>query len=277
MTMATRKKIAGMHSVDTNGRSKHPASTPSWVLPLVTILVVLVALELATRFHLLGHDFPTVSAVGVQLYEQIRDPSMWHQLLRTLLAWILGFVIAAVVATPLGSLIALNRFLDSSTRLIVDFLRPIPPVAVLPLAVLLFGTQLKMTVIIVAFSAFWPILFQTIYGVHDVDPLKLDTASVFGLGRIDTYRRVVLPSATPYMATGFRLAATIALVVTIATELIVGTSGLGYQINQVRYAGDTAGMYALILITGAIGSLVSWLLIGFERRTLHWHASYRRG
>jgi ABC-type nitrate/sulfonate/bicarbonate transport system permease component len=187
-----------------------------------------------------------------------------------------GFASALVLALPLGIVVGSARPVYRSVRLLIDFLRPIPPVAVLPLAVLLYGTGTEMKVYLVAFSAFWPILFQTLYGVQDVDPVARDTVRAYGLGRFAQLWHVVLPSALPYIATGLRLAATIALVVTIATELIVGSQGLGFAINQVRYASDMPAMYALVLIAGMLGLLVSVALRAIERRVLRWHPSQRQ-
>src|SRR5690606_8211267 len=158
------------------------------------------------------------------LVTELGNGEFWDRLLQTVQSWLIGFAVATVIALPLGLVLASTRFLFRSTRLIIDFLRPIPPLAILPLAVLLLGSGTSMKVWLVAFSALWPMLFQTIYGAHDVDGVARDTARSYGLGRGAIYRHVVIPGALPYIATGVRLAATIALVVTIATELIVGSA-----------------------------------------------------
>lgn len=249
---------------------------PQWVLPAVTVAVVLVVVDLAREAGLGGGSFPTVVAVGKALGDELTTSQFWWQVGQTMHSWLVGLAIAIVAGIPLGLIVAANRFIFRSTRLVVDFLRPIPPVAVLPLAVLILGTGTQMTVYLVAFSAFWPVLFQVIYGAQDVDPVARDTARSFGLSRMQQYRHVVLPSASPYIATGIRLATTVALVVTVATELIVGSSGLGFQINQFENANRLPAMYALIFVTGVLG----WLnTVGFrllERRALRWHQSYRK-
>ena len=258
------------------GRRGKGARRPrGWVLPLSAVAGVLALLQLLTASGLLGRHFPTVVAVAQSLAEQIGTQVFWDRVVETLTAWAAGFLIAAVLAVPAGLVIAANRLVFRSTRLLIDFLRPIPPVAVLPLAVLLMGTGTEMKIYLVAFSAVFPILFQTMYGVQDVDPVTRDTTRAYGLSNWQQYRHVVLPSATPYIATGLRLAATIALVVTVATELIVGSSGLGYGINQVRYADDVPAMYALIFVTGLIGWLITIGFSALEKRVLHWHHSHR--
>jgi ABC-type nitrate/sulfonate/bicarbonate transport system permease component len=251
------------------------SSKRAWLLPFGTVAGLLMLVEVVTRLQLLGPHFPTVTETGQELVRQIQSPQFWSRVSETLIGWAGGFVIALIIAVPLGLLIAANRFSFRSSRLIIDFLRPIPPVAVLPLAVLLVGTGTEMKIYLVAFSALWPVLFQTMYGAQDVDPVTRDSARAYGLSNWQQYRHVVLPSAMPYIATGVRLAATIALVVAIATELIVGSVGLGYEINQVRYAANTPAMYALIFVAGLLGWLITVVFTALERRALFWHHSHR--
>ncbi|GII65936.1 nitrate ABC transporter permease [Sphaerisporangium krabiense] len=257
-------------------RGRGPARpAPPWVLPTATVVGVLVAAELVIRSGVAGTHFPTITATGRALGQEMTKAGFWTAMGETTYAWLAGFGLATLIAIPLGLGIASSRFAFRSSRLLIDFLRPIPPVAVLPLAVLVLGTGTQMKIWLVVFSALWPVLFQTIYGAQDVDPVARDTARAYGLNRLERYRYVVVPSAAPYIATGLRLAATIALVVTIATELIVGSAGLGYRINQVRYADDTPAMYALIFVAGILGWLIT---VGFrflEKRLLHWHHSQR--
>ena len=144
----------------------------------------------------------------------------------------------------------------------VDFLRPIPSIALLPLLILLFGITVDLKVFMAALGAFFPLFFQTMYGVQDVDPVARDTASAYRLNRFFRFVFVDLPGATPYIATGLRISASVSLVVCVATELIVGVPGLGAGIFKAQYAGQLAQMYALIVSTGLIGLLIA---IGFNR------------
>lgn len=276
LTVTTRAAPEGRRTANRRKtNSGGHASGRRW-LPIVTVAGVLVVTEVVIRLEALGAHFPTVTTTGLELIQQAQTTQFWTRISETLLGWAIGFLVAAAIAVPLGLLIAANRFILCSSRLIIDFLRPIPPVAVLPLAVLLLGSGTEMKVYLVAFSALWPILVQTMYGAQDVDPIARDSARAYGLTRWQEYRHVVLPSATPYIATGLRLAATIALVVTIATELIVGSAGLGYEINQVRYAEDTPAMYALIFVAGVVGWLITVGFNALESRVLFWHHSHRQ-
>ena len=245
-------------------------------LQIATVVFLLVLVDVVTRSGVVGDEFPTVTATAGALWLQVTVGEFWAAVWATTFAWLAGFAIAALLAVPTGLFIASSRFAFRSSRLLIDFLRPIPPIAVLPLAVLVLGSGFQMKLWLVVFSTFWPILFQTMYGAQDVDPVARDTSRAYGLNRIQQYRHIVLPSATPYIATGLRLASTIALVVTIATELVVGSSGLGYRINQVRYADDTPAMYALILVAGLLGWASTVVFRVAERKALFWHASQRK-
>ena len=116
---------------------------------------------------------------------------------------------------------------------------------------------------------------QTLYGVQDVDPVATDTARSFGFGRTQRLWRVTLPSAVPYIATGIRISAAVALILVVTAELVIGAAGLGREINLARQGQNVDLMYALILATGVLGVAVNMLFTRLERRVLHWHPSQR--
>jgi ABC-type nitrate/sulfonate/bicarbonate transport system permease component len=160
---------------------------------------------------------------------------------------------------------------------VIEFLRPIPSVALIPLAVLVYGTGLESKVFLAVYASFWPVLVQAIYGVQDIDPVAMDTAKSFGFSRLQRLVRVTLPSAAPYIATGLRISSAVSLVLVVTAELVIGAPGLGREINAARQGGATEEMYALIIVTGLLGWLVNVLFTQAERRALHWHPSHREG
>ena len=157
----------------------------------------------------------------------------------------------------------------------IEFLRPIPSVALIPLAILVYGTGLQSKVFLVAFASIWPLLIQTIYGARDLDPIALETARSFRIRRSDRILRVTLMGAVPYIATGLRISSATALILAITAELIVGSAGLGREINIARQGGAVDIMYALIVTTGLVGWGLNSLFAAGERRVLHWHPSHR--
>jgi ABC-type nitrate/sulfonate/bicarbonate transport system permease component len=150
-------------------------------------------------------------------------------------------------------------------------------VALIPLAILIYGTGLRSAVFLAAFAALWQILVQTLYGVQDTDPVARDTARAFGLRRSRVLLRVTLPSAVPYIATGLRIASSVSLILVVTAELVIGSPGLGQAINVARQGGNVELMYALIIATGILGYVLNLLFVWGERRVLHWHPSQRSG
>lgn len=258
-------------------RAARDRDAPVWALQLGLLVGILVIVEVLSRTGLITEHIPAPSAVMSAFGQVVIDSSLWVRVTETLSSWAGGLLIAVVAGIPAGLLIGSNKRIYGTVRLVIEFLRPIPPIAILPLAILLYGSGMQMKIFLVAFSAFWIILFQTIYGLRDVDPVARDSVRAYGLNRTDQFLKVVIPSATFYIATGLRLAATTGLIVTIATELIVGSSGIGYAINQERFAGNLASMYALVIVAGLIGLLLSIGLRSLERRILHWHSAHRTG
>ncbi|MBV2362986.1 ABC transporter permease [Streptomonospora nanhaiensis] len=222
-----------------------------------------------------GRFLPPATEVLATLGERVLLPEFWIAVLDTLIAWGLGLAIAFAAAVVLGFVVgavpALRRFTSST----VEFLRPIPSVALIPLAILLYGTDLASTLMLVIYAAFWQIYIQVLYGVGDIDPVAEQTARSYGLGRFARLRYVAWPSALPYLMTGLRLGASVALILAVTGQLIIGTPGLGEQIAVAQASGATALVYALIIATGALGVAVNVGLRALERRALRWHVSVR--
>jgi ABC-type nitrate/sulfonate/bicarbonate transport system permease component len=252
-------------------------SVAGWALPLLGVVVVLVLFELVPRAGLVDrHYFPPVSDMFRALGDEVRTTVFWRALGDTLEGWVLGLGIAAVAAIPIGILLGSSRVGYRSMRAVIEFLRPIPSVALIPLAVLVYGTGLQSKVFLAVYASFWPILVQAIYGVQDIDPVATDTARSFGLGRLSRLVRVTLPSSLPYIATGLRISSAVALVLVVTAEIVIGAPGLGREINVARQGGATDTMYALIIVTGLLGWALNGAFVSVERRVLHWHPSHRR-
>lgn len=247
------------------------------VLGLAGFGCLLVLFELLPRVGIAPREYlPPFSEVLVALFAQVVDVAFWLALGDTVLAWFLGLLIAFVLGVVVGIAIgttALARELTAST---VEFLRPIPSVALIPLAVLLYGAGLQSTLLLVVYASFWQVLVQVIAGIHDVDPVARDTARAFRLGWWARTRHVVWPSALPYVLTGLRLGATVALILAITGELVIGSPGLGKEIGTAQSGGAVATMYALVLVTGLLGVGVNLLTRVVERWLLAWHPSVRR-
>jgi ABC-type nitrate/sulfonate/bicarbonate transport system permease component len=203
------------------------------------------------------------------------EASFWTAVGNTMQGWALGLAIAAAIAIPVGIVVGSGRLLYRALRGVIEFLRPIPSVALIPLAVLVWGSGLESKVFLAAFAATWPLLMQTLYGVQDVDPVATDTARSFGFSRGQRLLRVTLPSSIPYIATGVRISAAVALILAVTAELVIGSPGLGREINLARQGGAVDDLYALIAVTGLLGWAMNAVFTRAERRVLHWHPSHR--
>jgi ABC-type nitrate/sulfonate/bicarbonate transport system permease component len=176
-----------------------------------------------------------------------------------------------VLGLVIGMSPVLRRFTNSS----IEFLRPIPSVALIPLAVLLFGIKIESSLLLIVYACFWQVLIQVLYGVADVDNVAMQTARSYGFSYVQRVRDVVFPTMLPYLMTGIRLAASVALILAITAELLIGSPGLGKEIALAQSGGAISGMYALILATGFLGVGINAITRVVEKRVLSWHPSVR--
>ena len=242
----------------------------------MAVVCALALWELAVRSGLLSQtSFPPMTETAAELGRQLGTGDFWTAVLNTLQGWALGLGLAILLAVPAGILVGSSALAYRALRVPIEFLRPIPSVALIPLAVLVYGTGLESKVFLAVFASFWPLFVQTMYGVQDVDPVVTDTARSFGLTRFERIWRIRLPSAVPYIATGVRISSAVALILAVTAELVIGSAGLGRSISVAQSGGAIDVMYALIIATGILGWLLNILATSGERRVLHWHPSQR--
>lgn len=239
-------------------------------------VAVTVLLEVLVRTSALPEYLPPPSLTIAALVDGLASGDLAEEVGVTVLVFAVGLLIATVLGVALGVAKGLWPRFDDATRLLIELCRPVPAVALIPMAILLLGLGEQMRFAVVAYAALWPILFNAYYGVRGVDPLALDTARNFGLSRARVVREVVLPSALPSIATGLRVSAAIALILAVTAELVAGTEGVGHYISQAEQAGQIPELYGGILLTGLLGYLVNLAVILVERKALFWDAGFRR-
>jgi ABC-type nitrate/sulfonate/bicarbonate transport system permease component len=205
----------------------------------------------------------------------ISTGSFWSSTGATAGSWAVGLAVSLCVAVPAGLLLGLSDLAYRMSRFTIDFLRTIPPVALIPLALLLYGATPAMALVLIIFGSVWPVLLQSMYGVHQVDPVTRDVARAYQFRRRETVFAVVLPSAAPFVATGVRIAATMSLLLAVGAELIGNAPGLGQSISVAEENGDIPQMYAYIVVCAVLGVLLNLALLRAERRTLRWHPAHR--
>jgi ABC-type nitrate/sulfonate/bicarbonate transport system permease component len=160
-------------------------------------------------------------------------------------------------------------------RPVLEYLRFIPAVAILPASMLLFGATDKMRIFVIAFGSIFPVLLAAIDGARRVEPMLLDVARVSGLTIPQRLLRVVFPAALPSIFAGVRVALSIGLVMMVISELIAADDGLGFYILRNQRLFQTANVYAGVLMLGTIGLLLTLALLSLEKRVLAWYRGWR--
>lgn len=239
-------------------------------------LVCVVIVQIVAALGWLTSYVPLPTAIFAALWQGFLPPfDIASQIGVTLSVYVRGLALATTLAITIGILMGTYRPVFDSLKIIVEFLRPVPSVAMIPLAILFFGLGATMRISVITYAAFWPMLINTIYGVRAIDPLALDVARNFGITGGEALWRVTLPSAVASIATGFRISATIALIVTITTELIAGNSGIGFYISQMEQANRLPPMYAAIILTGILGYLLNLFYFTLEHKVVFWTPAAR--
>ncbi|GAA2080752.1 ABC transporter permease [Microbacterium hatanonis] len=269
-------RLAPRRARAASGRASRRGKTV--VRGAIGLLALFVIAEIVSRSGIVDAAFlPPTSLVLVRVAELLVDPAFLGAIASTLQAWAIGLVICIVVSVSLGVVLGSSPGAYSASRAVIEFLRPIPSVALIPLAILVLGNDAEMKIALIVFSTAWPVLFNTIYGMHDVDPIAKLTAKSFGRGRLATLWQVSLPSAAPFIFTGIRIAASVALIVAISAELLAGASdGLGRWMLDASATGNRPDLvYAATIIAGLLGLAINGVLVLVERRFLSWQPALR--
>jgi ABC-type nitrate/sulfonate/bicarbonate transport system permease component len=183
----------------------------------------------------------------------------------------IGYGVAVVVAVVLGTVLGSSRTLRRATSPIVEFLRSIPPPALLPFAIVVIGVGDDMKVFIIAFVCLWPVLLNTIDGINGIDPTLRDIARVYGVSGRDRLLRMTLPAASPQIFAGMRLSLSLAVILMVISEMVASTNGIGFFVLQSQRSFAIPEMWSGILLLGILGYVLNVAFVIIERRVLAWH------
>jgi ABC-type nitrate/sulfonate/bicarbonate transport system permease component len=220
--------------------------------------------------------FPPLSVVLAKLYDVTVSGELLRHLGVSLWRAALGYALAAAFAIALGIAMGYWRRVYAACEITIEFLRAVPPPAVIPVAMVFLGIGDALKVFIIFFSCAFPILINTIDGVRSVDPVLIRTARTFGLSRLQTVWKVVLPVAGPYIMTGLRIATAIALILTVISEMIGATSGIGYFILGSQRTMQITEMYAGIIVLALTGYAINRAFLLVDGRLMAWHKGLTR-
>ncbi len=192
---------------------------------------------------------------------------IWASMVRV----VLGFAIGAGLALPLGLAMGASRTVYAWMNPFVQILRPIPPIAYIPLAILWFGLGNPPAVFLIALGAFFPVLMNTIAGVRHVDGIYLRAARNLGAGGTTMFLRVILPAAVPYILSGVRIGIGTAFIVVIVSEMIAVNNGLGFRILEAREYFWSDKIIAGMITIGLLGLAIDVAMNRLNNHLLRWH------
>jgi ABC-type nitrate/sulfonate/bicarbonate transport system permease component len=223
--------------------------------------------ELAARAGLIvAESMSHPSAITTAAGRAVLDGSLFTATKETLGAALGGLVIGASLGIVCGVAFGLSRLLSSLMRLSTETLRPIPSVALIPLALLIYGFGFRMEIAVVGFACFWPLLIMTESAVRGIEPRLLDVSRALGFGVVRRVTKIVLPAALPRVFVGLRLAAAVSLVVAVTVEITTNPIGLGYTLIVAQESMRPDLMFACIVWIGFLGWLLNAVLLRAQQR-----------
>jgi sulfonate transport system permease protein len=233
---------------------------------ILTCLVILVIWQIAVAGGLLQMSFlPAPSEVASSWWGLVVSGQLPVDLWHTLLVVLAGFGIGAVLGIALGTWLGVSTTTWTFSMATVDFLRSVPAICFLSIAILILGLSVQMEVAVAGYAALWVTLVNTVEGIRRVDSIHRETARILQLSPAAAIVKVILPAASSSIIVGLRLALALALTLAIASEMIGNPAGMGYQIVMQQQALRPAGMIAYIVTVGVLGLLLNWLLLAVVR------------
>ena len=233
------------------------------IWPPLLVIAVIVAIWWIVVAQSGSVIFPTPGQVAAGTMELARNGTLWEHIGASLLRVATGFLIAVLVALPLGLWVGRVDAAYRTFNPVFQILRPISPIAWIPIAILWFGVGDMAPVFLIFLAAVFPMILQTAAGVHAIDGRYLRAAENFGVPRAKLYRQVIVPAVLPEILTGMRIGLGVAWLVVVAAEMIVRSSGLGYLIMDSRNAGNR---YDLVVAAMIIIRLIGLGLDALMRR-----------
>lgn len=240
------------------------------------VAALLVLWEVSTGWGWVkSHDLPQLSRILLVWRDGIADGTVAGDILGTLGRALSGFALAALVGSAIGLAMGTWRLVDALLEPLVELFRPVPSTALVPLAILVFGIGSEMKIFIAFLGALFPILINAWSGARSISPTLRETAKTFRLGERERLIGIVLPAAAPSIFVGLKLGLTVALVITVVTEMIAGNAGMGYRILFNQQMLLMPELYAGVFTLALAGYTLNHLFTLIERRVLFWSERVR--
>jgi NitT/TauT family transport system permease protein len=214
--------------------------------------------------------FPPLGVILAEFWRNIENEELLINLYTSLRVGLIGLAVAEALGISIGALIGWFRRADRYLNALFQVIRCTSILALLPLFVLLFGVGDMSKVIIIVWATIFPTMINTAQGVRNLDPVLVRSAQSMGVRGTGLFFKVVLPSASPYILAGFRLSASLSLLVLVAAEMLGAAHGLGLMINDASHNFQVAKMYVGILTIMVLGVMLNAALMWLERRLTAW-------
>jgi ABC-type nitrate/sulfonate/bicarbonate transport system permease component len=241
----------------------------------VLLLALIILWEILPRYGILyARYFPPFSTVVGAFWEGVRSGEILKHTAISISRAFRGYLLAILIGVTLGTLTGTIRWLSDFLEITVECLRPMPSVALVPIAILLFGTSDNYNISIITFGCTWPIFVNTYEGTKSIDTQWIDTARVYGATRFDLLRKVIVPAALPYIVSGLRISLGTSIIIVTVTEMLASFKGLGYFIMETYNAYQIPQMYAGIVTIGVVGYGLNWLFLTAGDRFMAWHKGW---
>ncbi len=241
------------------------------LISLIVPVIIIIFWALLTTYTgiIPSYLIPSPHDVFVAFETLLFNGTLVSDTLDTLTRVFLGFIVAAAVAIPLGIIIGWSKTVENYLSFTIGILRPIPPIAWIPFAILWFGLGLGSAIFVIFVGSVFPILINTADGVKRIDKVYVESASTLGANQYQTLRKVVVPAALPNIITGLKVGMGIALMCTVAAEMIGSNNGLGYLILTATSMLDSASAIVGMLTIGLIGLGFEYIFSRMERK-INW-------
>jgi len=217
--------------------------------------------------------FPSPSRTFGELYTQVADGALWQPLGATALRMTYGWVLASLLGVVLGAIIGSARVARDFLEPILEFMRPLPASAIIPVAILFLGLSNEMATAVIAFGSIWPVLLASVHGFASIEPQLVEVAQTLRLSRWEFLRTIAVPAALPDILAGARVSLAIALILAVVTEMQASLPGLGQNILLAQRSFRSPELYAGIVALGVLGFAANQLLLLAERRLLAWRTA----
>lgn len=238
------------------------------IIPLA--LLLLVWFLVTDRDNYAGIVFPRFTSVCDVFWNKLADLSLIKEIGISLRRVLIGYLIAAIAGIGIGILVGLSDRVYNFLDLFIQILKPIPPIAWIPLTILWFGIGEPSKVFLIFLGGFFTILLNTIDGIHYIDKKLLEVATLFETPRFKRIFKVIIPAALPSIFTGLRVAMGTCWTCVVAAELVASSSGIGYMISNARNLGQMDVVIVGMLSIGIIGKIMDVLLKLVEKKILIW-------